>query len=85
MFMYCLLAKDGYSTNTAATINTPPYLCLAAGSYAEPRGFGNDDPSPPTLGANVGEEPAGGKKTNTRRLLFQSTNQTSPFPAFHGA
>lgn len=40
-------------------------------------------PALKTLGANVGEEPA--RKTNTRRPLFQSTNQTSPFPAFHGA
>lgn len=83
MFMHCLLAKDGFSTNTAATINTPPYLCLAAGSYTEPEGLRERRPRCRSLGANVEEEPAG--QTNTRRSLFQSTNQTSPLPAFHGA
>lgn len=60
MFMRCLLAKDGLSTNTAATINTCPYLCLAAGSYTEPAGLRGrrQRPSLRTLGANVGEEPA---------------------------
>lgn len=47
MFMFCLLAKDDFNTNTASTINTffffpPPIsrsLCSAVGSYIDPRGF----------------------------------------------
>lgn len=84
MFMHCLLAEDGLSTNTAATINTSPYLCFAAGSYTEPAGASGTTAT--TLAADPHRKcwrQTSGKQTC--RLLFESTNQTSPFPAFHGA
>lgn len=81
MFMRCLLAKDGLSTNTAATINTSPYLCFAAGSYTEPAGLRGrrQRSSLRTLGANVGEEPAE-KQTNVGRF---SRAQTKLLPSQH--